>query len=151
MNEVSVDVEYLASIPAATMLQLATRKRELDRHTKLFAATVRTFAPMFLHLEEWDVAISFDFNGYIDVRFTGGADILTRVWRLFRQNGYSCTSHPEKGSSNFSGFWYNGDHAKLYMSFSSSLCVRVKTGTKMVEQDVYEVQCSGMIAIEELK
>lgn len=151
MNEVSVDVDYLASIPAATMLQLASRKKDLDRYAKLFASTVRGFAPMFLQLEEWGIDISFDFNGYIDVRFTGGRESLVRVWKLLRQNGYSCTSRPTEGSSHFGGFWYNGEHAKLYMNFSSSQCVRVKTGTKLVEQDVYEVQCGDKLAIEELK
>jgi len=73
---------------------------------------------------------------------SGKADVLKEIFRAFRKLGYEPSSRPEaKPQSNFTCYFSRDGRPTFYLSFSSTLCRRVKVGTKMQEVDVYETVC----------
>jgi hypothetical protein len=79
-----------------------------------------------------------DVNFYV----TGDAPVLKEIFRGLRKLGYEPSKRPGvKPESNFTTYFSQDGKPTFYLSFSSTLCRRVKVGTKMVEQDIFEVQC----------
>lgn len=79
-----------------------------------------------------------DVNLYV----TGNTAALKEIFRGLRKLGYEPSSRPDvKPQSQFTTYFHQDGKPTFYLSFSSTLCKRVKVGTKMVEQDIYEVQC----------
>ncbi len=79
-----------------------------------------------------------DVNFYV----SGKTDVLKEVFRTFRKLGYEPSSRPEaKPQSNFTCYFHKDGKPTFYLSFSSTLCKRVKVGTKMQEVDIYETVC----------
>lgn len=147
--EVSIDVDYMEQIPAKTSLRLIQIAQTAQKNLQLFKETLRQRSPLFRRLEELDIDVAFQADqGWINVQFTGDGDRLGKVWGEFRRNGWSTCSRPEKGKTEFYAFWHQDGFADLFMNFTSSVCKRVKIGTKTVEQDVYEIQCGELPVLE---
>lgn len=79
----------------------------------------------------------------LDLSVIGKADTLSMVWRALRTRGWNTgKDKPEPGDSGWSGFWHKeGVEFQLWLSFTSTVCVRVQVGTRMEEVPVYEVRC----------
>ncbi len=90
------------------------------------------------------LALHTAFPHSLDFHFTGNKQLLNDVFKILRRNGWEHHSEPPKDhETSWSTFWEKPNtHFKLWISFTSTVCKRVKTGTKLVEQDIYEVQCS---------
>ena len=88
--------------------------------------------------------------GTIYVNMTGDKEKLTQAFRIFRTAGLEFNGdRPKKGDASWhSTFRHPSQTVYIFFQFTSSVCKRVKTGTKMVEQDVFEVQC-GDIGVED--
>lgn len=82
----------------------------------------------------------------VDVSFAGDARKLAAVVRILRTSGFDTTAErPKPGSNTWYAYYEHPDcSTKIWLNFTSSVCRRVKIGTKMVEQDVYEVQCGDI-------
>ncbi len=79
-----------------------------------------------------------DVNFYV----SGNTEVLKEVFRTFRKLRYEPSSRPEaKPQTNFSCYFHQDGKPTFYLSFSSTLCKRVKVGTKMQEVDIYETVC----------
>lgn len=87
----------------------------------------------------------------IDLSFAGDAHKLASVVRILRTSGFTTLGErPKKGDTAWHAYFEHPECAtKLWLYFTSSVCKRVKTGTQMVEQDVYEVQCGDISMPEE--
>lgn len=79
----------------------------------------------------------------IDIAITGDYAVLKAIFHAFRTLGYEPSDRPkEEKMSSFSTYFEGPDHeCRFWLNFSSTLCKRVKIGTKMVEQPVYETVC----------
>ena len=77
----------------------------------------------------------------VDISVTGDKHVLQAVFGAFRKLGYEPSKRPNKDDTYFYCRWTKEGKPSFYFSFSSTVCKRVKIGTKMVEQDVYEVVC----------
>lgn len=140
-----IEPEQLEYLPAKTLLRLIERQQKAAKHFKEFKHAVGTFPELFRNLEEMDIDPGFELdNDYINLSFAGDGPKLATVWKLLRQHGYKNSCHPKKGDTTFYAFWEQEGHAKFFMNFTSSVCRRVKVGTKTIEQDVYETQCGEM-------
>lgn len=86
----------------------------------------------------------------VDVSFTGDAKKLAAVVTILRGSGFNTTAaRPKKGDTSWSAYYNHPDcETKVWLYFTSSVCKRVKVGTKMVEQDVFEVQCGDIVEPE---
>lgn len=105
-------------------------------------------APLVRALAELDIEPKID--GYsFDINFSGNKARLDQIWNLVRTTGYefdgSKEDRPQANKSYWSGWFSYKDaelpYARMYMSFSSTICKQVKVGTKMEEVDIYETRC----------
>jgi hypothetical protein len=79
-----------------------------------------------------------DINFYV----SGKTDVIKEIFRAFRKLGYEPSSRPEaKPQSSFTCYFHQDGKPTFYLSFASTLCKRVKVGTKMQEVDIYETVC----------
>jgi hypothetical protein len=85
-------------------------------------------------------------SGTIYVNMTGDKEKLTQAFRIFRTAGMDFNGErPKKGDSSWhAAFRHPGQSVYVFFAFTSSVCRRVKVGTKTVEQDVYETQCGDL-------
>jgi hypothetical protein len=148
-NPLSVDIDAVETLPARTMLTLLELKQRQERAIARAATCVKELAHVFLELERADVEVRFDLSiGCVDVPVTGTAEKFQKVWGILRRAGWKPSNHPKKGDVAYSDFWWREDAAEypsIYFNFSSTQCTRVKVGTKMVEQDVFEVRCADAL------
>jgi hypothetical protein len=144
-----IEPEQLEYQPAKTLLRLVEKSQQTVKNAKIFKQTIVAFPALFREFEESDIDVQFGLeNDWIAIRFTGDGDKLKDVWGLLRRNGFNTNNRPKKGDTEFYSFWTHDGHAQLFMCFTSSLCKRVKVGTKMVEQDIFETQCGDLPEIE---
>lgn len=140
-----IEPEALEYLPAKTLLRLIEKQQKAAKRFKEFKAVIGSFPDLFRSFEDLDIEPGFDLDGdYINLSFAGDGPKLAAVWKLLRQHGYKNSCHPKKGDTTFYAFWEQEGYAKFFMNFTSSVCRRVKVGTKTVEQDVYETQCGEM-------
>jgi hypothetical protein len=141
-SDVSVDVDMMAELPAASMLAFIARKQKTDQFFRETAVMLRDAAPFFRFLEQKGIEIRFDPDYcYVAFNFTGTGGAFAEMWAELRRNGFTPTRRPEKGDVEFSAYWDHPGYARIFMSFASTVCKRVQVGTKMVEQAIYETQC----------
>ena len=133
MSAVSIDVEYLMSQPVKTLLTLVENTRRHNQSAEKFRATIQARPELFADIEALDIDVRFDYQGgSIDLAFAGSGEKLGKVWGLLRRAGYSTSSRPKAGDPSFSAFWAApGDLSKIWLQFSSTVCKRIQTGTKM--------------------
>lgn len=89
-------------------------------------------------------------NDHLNIQCTGDKSKLVAVMRILRTSGFSTNAdRPVKGDSQWYA-WFDSNEcsARIWFSFTSSVCRQVKVGTKTVTVDVYETQC-GDISAEE--
>jgi hypothetical protein len=94
-----------------------------------------------------EMSTDSDFNFHF--RIAGDKQKFLQLVRCHRRYGFK-PSMPEKGAT--SAFWRINDYGEdlgMYLSFSSTVCHRVKVGTKTVEQDVYETHCESFVPDED--
>jgi len=78
----------------------------------------------------------------IRLSVSGTPETLKEVFRAFRKLGYQPSKRPGiKPESTFTTRFEQDNHPNFYLSFCSTICKRVKVGTKMVEQAIYETTC----------
>lgn len=145
-----IEPETLEYLPAKTLLRLIEQSQKVKKWTEAHQSLVRSFPALFRRLEALDVEPSFNLrDGDVELSFTGDGHRLAEVWKTLRQAGYKPSTHPEKGSNaSFYTRWLQEGRTDIWMSFSSSVCKRVKVGTKLVEQDVFELQCGELPELE---
>lgn len=86
------------------------------------------------------------FPNSLDIHLSGDKHALAEMVRVLRTRGFStANSPPKKGDNIWSAFFRkDGIPFDIWFSFSSTVCRRVKVGTKMVEQDVFETVCDEL-------
>jgi len=149
------------SISASIHADLLRRIERAAEVEQKWIATQHHYLPLFQSLVAIQAALSEgetletgagSFGSYVSLNVTGSRSLLTRVWRSLRLRGwYTADTRPAALETSWSGSFYlhtgteDGGRVpgvEVYLSFSSTVCRRVKVGTKLVEQPIYEVRCS---------
>jgi len=96
-----------------------------------------------INVLEWQVDSGIDiYSKCIDLSYSGDKLVLDGMFRALRKLGYEPDKRPEADTSYYTSFWVRpGTTLRIYTRFSSTVCKRVKIGTKMVEQDIFETRC----------
>jgi len=86
--------------------------------------------------------VSFDSDS-IDISVSGDQTVLKSIFSALRPLGYVPRSRPDtKPMSTYQTYFDHPDkEMRVWLNFSSTLCKRVKVGTKMQEVDIYETVC----------
>lgn len=86
----------------------------------------------------------------LDIRIATDKATLNAIVQVLRKQGFSPDSRPSEGDTTWSSYWsHQVTAANIWFSFSSTECKRVKVGTEMVEQTVYETQCADGNLLED--
>ena len=86
--------------------------------------------------------ISF-YTSSMNMSVNGNKDVLVKAIRVLRTKGFETTARaPSEKQSEYSATFKNQNGPSIFLMFTSTQCQRVKIGTKLVEEDVYEVVCS---------
>jgi len=94
-------------------------------------------------ISEYLMRISFDNTRSVNVNVSGDHHVFLGMFKALRSLGYDSSDKPkEEKIAAWSSYWHHKDHKlRLWITFTSTSCKRVKIGTTMVEQDVYETVC----------
>lgn len=78
-----------------------------------------------------------------DVNFSiaGDREVLNRAFRILRGAGFQPKDRPEDGKPEFTTVFTGPAGERIYLSFSSTVCRRVKVRTEMQEVAIYEIRC----------
>lgn len=138
----NAQVETLLDDPIE--IELAEAGIELAKKRQRWNAIKDFYRPIINALQR--LGLEPRLSGEVDVSFAGDAHKLAAVVRILRTSGFSTNSErPKPGSNTWYAYYEHPDCAtKVWLNFTSSVCRRVKVGTKMVEQDIYEVQCGDI-------
>lgn len=148
-QQVSLDVDMLAELPARSMLSLAAKYREVKKFFEQSQRMLKDFPALFLAVEDMDIEPRFDPDlKLISLNFAGDGPRLGKLWGELRRNGFNCDTRPKKGDTQFSGWFRRDGYPNISVYFTSTLCRRVQVGTKTVEQPIYETICGDMPEIE---
>jgi hypothetical protein len=137
-----VDIE---NIDCPIELQLQEQKLALARKLVRWNACASTLKPIVNALGKLGIEPNLDDND-LNVCFTGDKEKLTQAMRILRTSGFSTSSaKPKPGDAGWYAYFTKPEcPLSIWFNFSSAVCRRVKVGTKLVEQDVYEVQCGDI-------
>lgn len=81
-------------------------------------------------------------NDCIDLNVTGDFAVLKAAFRAFRKAGYEPSTRPTDREPSFSTYFKRQDQElKFWLSFSSTICKRIKIGTEMREVPIFETVC----------
>ena len=97
--------------------------------------------------EEGKDRCDFDFSNAFDIQLAGTAEDLTKIVRIIRRNGWELiSSRPRAGDAIWGAYFSKSGCPKVWLYFSSTVCKRVKVGTRMVEEDIYETRCTDQLS-----
>lgn len=130
-------------------LLLTQRALELAQQRQRWNAVKDFYLPIINALQRCGAEV-YDISPEIDVRLIGDGPKLTQFVRIMRTAGFEIQGNrPKPGDTTWNAFFAHPECGmRLWLTFTSSVCRRVKIGTRMVEQDVFETQC-GQISIED--
>ena len=80
-------------------------------------------------------------SGSYNISVVGTRADLDIMFGLLRRAGLTPRSRPQEKQSMYTTYWTWEDGNTVWISFCSTSCKRVKTGTEMKEVDVYEMVC----------
>lgn len=138
MNSVRINDDRICAIDVA--LDEATLQVQKRRARWYSCRSV--MKPLVDSLLELDIEPTF--NHEFDIQFTGDKRKLDAVLSLVRFAGFTLDDPKPPGPKDTSWSCYAthpGLTVRIWVYFTSSVCKRVKIGTKMVEQDIYEIGC----------
>ena len=133
MNKLTTDLEKQISKKLATL-------EEFNNNAAWYQSLVDDMA---------EVGFEVRFPGTLDFSATGTKPKLLAGIKVLRRHGYKMSKGVPEKTDYFGAWCYyhdndgNKDESRIdvYFSFSSTVCQRVKVGTRMVEEDIYEIQC----------
>ena len=104
------------------------------------------FAPIVAAFQHIGVEPTMTDPDFISVSMTGDKSALASAFRILRGAGFTFTgSRPQAGQTEwYTFFQYPDCPLRIWFSFTSSVCRRVKVGTKTVQQDIYETVCGDI-------
>lgn len=125
---------------------VTNKKLALRKHRTAIKANEAKLQALFADVEALGGEPYTD-GDWIWVPLIGDKHKFLAFARVIRKHGFEMPK-VEKGATGFTKLSYLGSddtQLTLYFQFSSSVCRRVKVGTKTVEQDVYETVCDELM------
>lgn len=127
-------------------ISLAEQALKLAKMRQCWAACRDIFAPVVAAFQRIGIEPTMQGDDYVTINATGDKSKLEQAFRILRGADFTFNAErPKKGDSQWYAFFTHPDSkTKIFFHFTSSVCKRVKVGTKMVEQDVFETQCGDI-------
>lgn len=126
--------------------RISEKKIELRKRRAAIRAHEAKLTALFADVEALGSEPYTD-GDWIFISLSGDKHKFLSFARVIRKHGFELPTI-EKGATGFTKLESIGEgdaHVYVYFQFSSTQCRRVKTGTKMVEQEVYETVCDELM------
>lgn len=109
-------------------------------------ATKDDYTEALENLAEIDHEFDVSAGWCLQIRASGDKALLTKMIRAVRTAGWKTDDAPPAANADYwhADYSHEDREGRIALSFSSTVCRRVKVGTRMVEQDVYETQCGAI-------
>jgi len=120
---------------------------------RIYGADLQTlFAhmPQTLSSENADLDVNALTAHSVDIFLVGTKGDLLAVVKVLRRFGYQPDDRPAEGDTEWATRWRKDQRPELYLSFTSTQCERVATGTEMVEQTTYKTVCGEPVGGNDL-
>jgi hypothetical protein len=119
------------------------RKKRVKKFIEDYEDEINRITGGTTNLLEWLIAVNIDTSSTsLDISYAGDKLVMQGIFKAFRKLGYVSTKRPDANESAFTCYWSHTDSdMRIWLRFSSTVCKRVKIGTKMEEVDVYETRC----------
>ena len=90
----------------------------------------------------------------VDFEFTGDFQLFKNIFKALRRAGWEPDDRPtEEKFTSWNGFFSRNilldsepsterKFPRIWINFASTSCKLVKTGTRTIEQNIYEVECA---------
>lgn len=129
--------------------QLASEEAEIGRRRERWQA-IRPLALPIVQLI-WSFDGRVDVDSDLNLHVSGDTHRLAAIVRALRTRGFKSQSDaPEKGKSSwYARFRHEDCSTDIWLAFSSTVCRRVKVGTKLEEVDVYDTVCDELVLPEQ--
>ena len=131
-------------VELSTMIDvhLAEQALALSKKRLLWVQHKALLTPIIKELTHQGIEPNFTGDDII-LSFTGDALKLRHAMEVLVAAHFTTTADkPKPGDTMWYAFFsHSACRIKLFVNFSSSVCIRKKIGTKLVEQDVYETIC----------
>ena len=119
------------------------RKKAVRKFVEDYTDEINRITGGTTNLLEWLINVTIDTGSTsLDISYAGDKLVLQGIWKAFRKLGYKSAKRPDESESQFTCYW---DHPesdmRIWLRFSSTVCKRIKIGTKMEQVDVYETRC----------
>lgn len=119
------------------------RKKAVKKFIEDFSDEIHRITGGTTNLLEWLISVSIDTSSQsIDISYAGDKLVMHGIFKAFRALGYISDKRPTEKESQFTCYWNHPDSdMRIWLRFSSTVCKRIKIGTKMEKVDVYETRC----------
>ena len=119
------------------------RKKEVKKFIATYEDEINQITSGMEVVSEWLINVTIDTcSESLDLKYAGDKLVMQGCFKAFRKMGFVAAKKPGENDGVFTCYWTHPDSdLRIWFSFSSTVCMRVKVGTKMVEQDVYETHC----------
>lgn len=128
--------------------QLTEKKITLRKRRAALKAHAARLVPFFSELDGLGCE-PYITEDWIYISLSGDKHKFLAFVRCLRKHDFK-VNPIAKGATGFSQFNHEMDDLPMYVSFSSTVCRRVKVGTKTVEQDVFETVCDELMPYGEV-
>lgn len=155
MNQLVID-ETLSGEVTESKLQIdfakrqALKKSSLEENQTHWDAFKDFYESLATEVESNPAVTMSTRECYCDIIFAGTKKELGVMVRALRSRGLVPDNRPRKEDVSWTTWWrhmdrrnanYSKAFPKIWLSFHSTQCERVKVGTKMVPENIYEVKC----------
>ena len=128
--------------------ELASATEHHTNRLKFWLKHKELFQPILDELPQDSILSVCPTTYNLDISVTGNKDTFLAVWKVLRAAGYDHSKIVDEKFATWDGFFRHDsentdEFPNIWVSFSSTICKRVKVGTKMEEVPVYEIQCDG--------
>ncbi len=123
--------------------QAKRRRKALKKFIVNFEDEINRITGGTTDLLEWLISVTIDESSdSLDISYAGDKLVLKGIYKAFRKLGYVSAKRPQENESQFTCYWeHPKSDMRIWLKFNSTVCKRIKIGTKMEQVDVYETRC----------
>jgi len=136
-------MEQAAESADRELKEAKKRKKRVKKFISDYQDEINRITEGTTNLLKWLIDVKIDTNSSsLDISYAGDKLVLQGIFKALRALGYRTDKRPKENDSQWTAYWDHPDSdMRIWLKFSSTVCKRVKIGTKMEQVDVYETRC----------
>jgi hypothetical protein len=138
----STILEEVNTLKSLAQKELEATIRRTENIISYYNVRKITFDPVLVELEANLQVVNVSLcSDSIDVKVAGDKKVLNIAFGVLRKFKFEPENRPKDSEPSFTTYFNHSTGARIWFSFSSTVCKRVQVGMKTVEQPIYETVC----------